>query len=92
MIVIDWIPLSAPDNGDSDIIGYHVMWTLTTNQNWIDLNLPTTNYTNTTLNASQSLVKGLSYSFKVRARNVYGFGPFSEMTSILASTRPSAPV
>jgi hypothetical protein len=27
----------------------------------------------------------------VRARNVYGFGPFSEMTSILASTRPSAP-
>ena len=56
MIMIDWIALIAPDNGDSEILGYHVMWTLTSSQNWVDLNLPTTNYTNTRLYASQSLV------------------------------------
>jgi hypothetical protein len=37
------------------------------------------------------MVEGESYSFKVRASNVYGFGDFSEATEILASSYPEAP-
>lgn len=25
-LVIDWLPLSAPDNGDSDVTSYHLRW------------------------------------------------------------------
>jgi hypothetical protein len=37
------------------------------------------------------LVVGNPYLFKVRARNIYGFGPFSAIATIYAYDFPSQP-
>jgi len=38
-----------------------------------------------------NLTKGLTYGFRYRAKNVYGWGPFSPITYHLASGEPDAP-
>jgi hypothetical protein len=35
------------------------------------------------------LTKGAYYQFKVRAKNVYGYGPFSSVVSVRASEVPT---
>ncbi len=34
------------------------------------------------------LTMGVRYQFKIRAQNVYGWGPYSTMGSVLAATIP----
>jgi hypothetical protein len=53
------------------------MWRQTTDPTWTDLIKPDYPYTETQAEAAESLIVGQSYSFKVRARNIYGFGSFS---------------
>ena len=36
----------------------------------------------------KGLISGQDYFFKVRAKNIYGFGPFSNITKIRASYVP----
>lgn len=91
VIVIDWLPLTSPADGDSPVLGYHVMWKHSDSETWSDLVYPDFPYIETTASATQSLIEGDSYEFKVRARNVYGFGEFSDIQAIIASTHPERP-
>jgi hypothetical protein len=37
-IIIDWVALAAPDNGDSDIVTYNLQWDKgTSSSQWYDL-------------------------------------------------------
>ena len=66
------------------------MWKLKSATDWLDINLEDRLFSgDTTLSVYDSLVEGQTYSFKVRARNAYGFGPFSESTDIKASSWPA---
>ena len=38
------------------------------------------------------LTQGLEYTFKVRARNDYGYGEFSNSVSVLAAQTPATPI
>lgn len=91
-IVIDWTALAPGDDGDSQILGYNVQWKLTSDVTWIDLVLPETSFTELQTKAVDNLVRGESYSFQIRARNIYGFGPFSDTQDILAANYPSPPL
>lgn len=42
--------------------------------------------TNYTVNG---LIPGYSYMFKIRARNIYGYGPFSEIITLIPNAAPS---
>lgn len=55
---------------------------------WVVLesNIATTSYTAT------NLTPGNTYSFKVTARNVVGYGAQSSAVTILAAKKPDAPV
>jgi hypothetical protein len=39
-----------------------------------------------------SLYEGVTYSFKVHARNAEGYGEFSDITQIIAAVEPTQPM
>jgi hypothetical protein len=39
-----------------------------------------------------SLDAGTYYEFKVQARNGYGYGPYSEIFTVLCATYPESPI
>lgn len=74
---------STPSNGNSAITSYDLYWdngSGTSNIELIDSLI--TNYT------VNGLIGGTTYLFKVRAKNIYGYGIFSTELSILASDVP----
>jgi len=76
-ITIDFVPINTPD---SVILGYHAMWKSHSDSTWVDLNEVTEIYSGVNKYvAYNNIAVGQLYDFKIRARNVYGFGPFSDV-------------
>ena len=91
-VVINWIALDAPENGDSQVLGYNVQWDKgTSGVTWSDVSLPVQSYTGTQLSVVDGVEQGESYMFKVRAKNIYGFGEFSDPATVIASSVPGEP-
>ena len=79
----------TPNNGDSDIINYNVQWDRgTLGKFWYNLIGSSTNSLTTSYIVTNGIVPGDFYLFKVRAQNKWGYGPFSPVFSIQASTIP----
>ena len=85
-ILLHWIPLTGVDAGNSDVIAYSLYWdegdALKT-----EADVPLYD-----ANVDQFLVTGVTggvtYRFRVRARNIYGAGPFSEETIVVPDDAP----
>jgi len=79
MMVISWTALtSATDTGNSAITAYNLYWdagagTSATISLYEGL---TTSYTLT------GLISGKNYRFKIRAKNIYGYGTFSNEVTL----------
>lgn len=43
------------------------------------------------MSATVEATKGITYAFRYRAKNIYGWGDFSPLTFILAADPPSQP-
>lgn len=86
-IQIVWTALTtAAETGSSAITSYHLQWDQDgSGTTYYDLVGLSTTYTQTSYVIS-ALPAGSSYNFKVRARNRWGFGPFSASTLIQSST------
>lgn len=85
-ITINWSKVTAPKDGDSRILAFNVQWDYgTSGFAWEDVNLPVQSFTSAKVSAQDGVTQGTSYMFRVRARNIYGFGPFSDPVKILAS-------
>jgi len=84
-ITLSWTALSsASDTGNSPITEYNIYWDQgsggsATSSIYLGAS---TSYTITGLST------GSNYKFKVRAKNVYGYGPFSAEVTLQASTVP----
>ena len=72
LLEILWTELTGSQTGNSDILGYQLYWDAQTGTADIPL-IETTD----TSHIQTSLQPGKPYIFKIRARNVYGVGPFS---------------
>jgi len=71
------------------IVSYHLQWDEgTTGRDWKDLTGITVNSLNTSFIVTSGLLKNYAYQFRVRARNAYGFGDYSEPASIRTSDKP----
>ncbi|MCP3681809.1 MAG: fibronectin type III domain-containing protein, partial [bacterium] len=90
-IFVDITSLTSTQTGLSPILSYNLQW---------DQGVPGyyTNYagydndnTNLNFNISSGIISGKTYSFKYRAKNIYGWGAFSSVTSIIAATISSTP-
>jgi len=69
-ITVSWTALSSPDNGNSDILAYELVWDEGTDV------VPTVDLSNTLTTSyvlsSSQITSGVKYRFAVRARNIYG--------------------
>jgi hypothetical protein len=83
-IKVLWTALiSSEETGNSEILSYNLWW---------DANSGTTNinlyedYTSNTI--VEGLMPGSGYQFKVRASNIYGYGEFSDVVTLIPDAVP----
>lgn len=85
-ILLHWIPLTGVDAGNSDVIAYSLYWD-NGDANKAEADVPLYD-----ANVDQFLVTGVTggvtYRFRVRARNIYGDGPFSAVTIVVPDDAP----
>jgi len=87
---VTWDALSAPDNGDSDVISYELVWDEgSLGATWTSLVGLVTRSTDLEYTVGTGITTGDTYQFKLRAENIYGWGPYSTAVSIIASDIPS---
>jgi hypothetical protein len=90
-IVVDWSAISDPENGNSIVISYSLEYDSGTNQNqWTAVTGLTTDLTDLTYVVTDGILRGGTYHFRLRAKNQYGWGVYSDTVIILAATRPLA--
>ena len=84
-IIISWQALSGADAGNSAILSYNLYWNAGNSTTAVIL------VTDTLINTLSftSLQGGVEYIFKVRAKNVYGYGEFSNEIGIDAVDIPA---
>jgi len=88
-IQVTWAALASPANGGSAILSYHLQWDKNTNgTTWYDLIGASPDSTVLTYTKTTGVSSGLNYKFKVRARNVHGWGAYSDAFSIGATGLP----
>jgi titin len=81
---LQWTELTGADTGNSEILGYQVYWDAGSSVADIEL-LETTALSYVQIN----LTPGQAYLFKIRARNIYGYGDFSEESTFTPVNVPS---
>lgn len=81
---MDWIALTTDEEiGNSEILSYQLVW---------DSNSGIVNIiASQNMDLSKVLIgltRGSDYVFKVRAQNIYGYGAFSDLYTVRASSVP----
>lgn len=96
LLSVQWSALtsgSSQSGGATSVItSYNVQWDsgLPLSSSWVDLQGASTNSLATSFQTS-SVTPGASYRVKVRAKNSYGWGPFSSILTITTALAPNAP-
>ncbi len=89
-ISVYWIALSSPQNGDSSVTSYNLQWDAgTSGISWINLQGFSPLSTVLSYIVTTGVNTGVTYQFRLRSRNIYGWGPYSSTISIKAATVPS---
>lgn len=90
-VVVNWAFLSGAAAGMSPITSYNLWWDQGTDgETWyslIGMSEPIIGQSSFT--ATNGVLEGHYYKFKIRAMNIWGWGPFSPVATIKASTVPN---
>jgi len=84
-LTMNWIALSGADAGNSAVIAYSLYWDAGDALATVFPELTDALVTSFTVNGVEG---GRSYRFKVRARNIYGYGPYSDATLVIPDDAP----
>jgi hypothetical protein len=84
-LIMNWVALSGADAGNSPVITYSLLWDAGNAEATTFTELTDALVTSFTVNAVQG---GRTYRFKVRARNIYGYGPASDPTPVVPQDAP----
>lgn len=90
LLHLTWVPLTtAVETGDSAILSYNVQWDAGTGGlSWYNLQGYYIGDLSTSVQITTGVAMGLAYQVRVRARNIYGYGNFSAVTTIRAAQEP----
>lgn len=97
VIQVTWSAVTAGSTASggatTSIISYHLQWDQgnSASSTWFDLQGLSPSSTALTYLKTSGVTGGLTYRFRLRARNKYGWGPYSDVTSIVTALAPSAP-
>lgn len=86
-VAVYWSALLGADTGDSNIISYNLQWDQAIGE-WTDLVGNPDLATATSFIVTSKISAGYFYNFRVRAKNIYGFGVFSSVYNFKASQEP----
>lgn len=82
--------LSDPYNGGYSVASYHLQYDdASSGTIWTDLVGLSTNSTTLTYTVSSSIQIGYVYKFRYRAKNIYGWGSYSDTLSLYAASAPT---
>ena len=87
-VEVQWTLLAGPSDGGSPVTSYHLQWDQGTGT-WADLVGLVSPHLLAGYTVTTGVTPGTSHQFRVRAANVYGWGPYSPATAILASQAPA---
>ena len=85
-IVITWEGLSEPLNGNSEVTSYNLQ--KLSGGNWVDLIGATPGVVVLDFTLTSEIERGVTYIFRLRAKNVHGWSAWSEHVSIKAAGIP----
>jgi len=72
-------------NGGSAILSYNLQWNAGSGEVNVNLAGYSTAYLHSFLTVTSGVTAGALYNFRYRARNVYGWGEFSDQVTIKAA-------
>lgn len=78
--------MEAPQNGNSEVTTYQLQWYY--EGHWTDLYGVGPDATQTEFKVTSDYTRGDTYSFRVRAANIHGFGQWSDATQIKSAGIP----
>lgn len=85
-LTMNWVALTGIDAGSSSVIAYSLYWDAgVAGEPGTYVELTDALVTSFTVNAVEG---GRTYRFKVRARNIYGYGEYSEVTVVIPDDKP----
>ena len=86
-LTMNWVAISGVDAGSSTVIAYSLLWDagVSATAESAFTELTDALLTSFTVNTVEG---GRAYRFKVRARNIYGYGADSDVTTVIPDDKP----
>jgi len=80
-IFVTWLELEQPENGNSDVISYSLEYDAgTQGQVYQAVVGYLTDYTGLEFSVTEHIVRGQTFRFRLRAKNMWGWGAYSDVT------------
>lgn len=91
-IFVTWQGISEPENGNSEVTSYSLEYDAGTNgQSFQALVGYLSDYLGQSYSVTEHITRGENFQFRLRAKNMWGWGVYSEVITILAARRPLPP-
>jgi hypothetical protein len=87
-IELDWAALTSTNDGGATILSYGVLWDQGSST-WTELVGLSSDYPGVSYIVASGVASGTTYQFQIKAKNKWGWGAYSSVTSILAASAPS---
>lgn len=84
-----WSTIGSPQDGDSTVTSYSLEWDVgSEGQSWVREIGYLSNSLATTYTVTENIVIGKDYQFRLRAKNIWGWGAYSTISTIKAARVP----
>ena len=85
-----WSTIGSPQDGDSTVTSYSLEWDVGSDgQSWVREIGYLSNSLATTYTVTENIVIGKDYQFRLRAKNIWGWGTYSTISTIKAARVPT---
>lgn len=92
LLQVDWQALSSPEDGGALVLSYHLQYDdASGGSSWVDLTGLASDEIVFAFGVTSSIQAGIIYSFRYRARNAHGWGPFSDTLKLISARRTDTP-